>query len=93
MGDGPEEEQDGKGREQAAHGVDHQGDVGGVGGEVYEEAAHEHEDGVARRVSYLELVSLDYELSAVPVGGGRLKSEPIGGERYEKHEPAAYVVD
>ena len=41
----------------------------------------------------LKFVSLNNKLAAVPVGGGRLESKPIGDERYDEDDPSTDVVD
>ena len=93
MGNGPEEEQYGKRRQQTAHGIHHQRHRLRRRSKVGEETRREHKNGVARRVTHLKLVGLNYKLAAVPVRRGRLQSEPIGGQRNDKHHPSGDVVD
>ena len=72
MGDAPEEKQDAEGRKEGTHHVDPVGHLRGVGGQMREEIAGEHEEGCTRWVSHFELHGRGDELGAVPEGGGGL---------------------
>ena len=94
MSDGPEQQQYCGGRQQARHSVDHQGHLGDVAkGEVDGEARSEHEDGVARRMAYFELVALCYKLGAVPEAGCRFERQHVCHRSDDKAEPAETVVN
>ncbi len=89
----PEQQQNGQRAEKSAHGIDHDGYTAGISGEVGKETGCQHEDWVARGMAHLKLVCLDYKLSAIPIGSGRLKGEPIRGEGDGEYDPASHIVD
>lgn len=94
MGDCPEKEKNREGAKESAHGIDHKRYPSRIAAcEVCKEAGCEHEDRVARRVADFKFVSLNYEFTAIPIGGGRLKSEPISNEGDDENEPSPHVVD
>ena len=93
MSHGPEQQQDGRRRQQGRHRVDGNGRIGYVVAENgHEEARREHEYRVARRVSHLQLGALRYELGAVPEARGRLQGQQIGHGGYHERYPAEDVV-
>lgn len=93
MRDGPEQQKYGKSRKQSAHGIHHKRDRLDIRSEIRKETGREHKDRVARRVPDFQLVGLDYKLAAVPIGGGRLESEPISDESDEKDRPSDHIID
>ena len=94
VGYGPEEQHDGAGAEQGVHGVDSHGDFGHVAADqIYGKSGGEHEDGVARRVSYFKFEALRDEFRAVPEGCRGFDCQQITHTGDQEAEPAERVID
>ena len=93
VSDIPEEKKNSQCTEKPAHGIDHERHRSIVRSEISEEPGGKHKDRVARRVTDLKLVSLNYKLTAIPIRGGRLQSEPISDESDDKDHPSGHIIN
>ena len=92
MSDGPEEEQDGGGRQEGTHGVHHARHLAGVAGKLREQVGREHEKWCPRRMAHSEFVAGVDKLRTVPERGCRFNRGAIDDGCNEERNPAHHIV-
>ncbi len=93
MGDGPEQEEDGKAAGDGAHEIDAAG--GGmrvIAKKDDKEAAHEDEEGRAGRVGDLELVTTGNEFAAIPEAAGGFHGHYKNSTGDHTHDPTYHII-
>ena len=90
--DGPEQEQDGGGREQRTHGVDHAGHLTGIADKLAEQVGGQHEERCPWGVTNLKLVASSDKLRTVPEGSCRLNGGTIDKGGDEERQPSKDIV-
>ena len=93
MGDSPEEEHHRCCRQQRVHEVDHISHMRLVGGELRHYVGSEHEERCARRMAYLQFVTTQNELGAIPERGGGLHRRNIGESGDGEYHPPHCRID
>ncbi len=93
MGDGPEQEQDGKPAGDGAHEIHGAGGgMGAVAEKDDKKAAHHHEKRCAGGMWDLEFVGAGDELAAIPEAAGSLHGHHENGTCDHPHDPAHDII-